>query len=182
MHILYSCSSYRLLRGLHLSVSPMCILGLVSCVYCPFIAQIMIVTLHNRAPQAGTDVKACMTAHLHRTHTCYAPRFCPHSQACGLSSLSAVIIHLKPPPLVHAAHLLPSLPRQPCILLKERRPELLFSGSFLHQVISCQGPVAMEKEMWASPKKQQHAANHVPIIQRETAAKRVLGNNSLYGL
>lgn len=109
MHILYSCSSYRLFRGLHLSVSPVCILGLVSCVYCPFIAQIMIVTLHNRAPQAGTDVKACMTAHLHRIHTCYAPRCCPHSQACSLSSLSAVIIHLKPPPLVHTAHLPPSL-------------------------------------------------------------------------
>lgn len=110
MHILYSCSSYRLFRGLHLSVSPVCILGLVSCVYCPFIAQIMIATLHNRAPQAGTDATACMTAHLHRIHTCYAPRCCPHSQACSLSSLSAVIIHLKPPPLVHTAHLPPSLP------------------------------------------------------------------------
>lgn len=109
MHVLYSCRNYGLLRGLHLSVSLVCVLGLVSSVYCIFIAQIVIVTLHNLAPQAGTDVKACMTAHLHWTPTCYAPRCCPHSQAYGLSSLSAIIIHLKPPQLVHTTHLPPSL-------------------------------------------------------------------------
>lgn len=117
-------------------------------------------------------------AHLQQTHKRYAPRCCFHSQAYSISPLLAITIHLKPPPIVHTTHL-PALPK-PYIGLKERWPELLFSGRLLNQVISCQGPVAAEKKMWANPKKQ-HTANHVPIIQRETAEKRVLENNSLYG-
>lgn len=94
-YILYS-SSYRLLRGLHLLVSPLSVLGLVSCVS---IVIFCADNSYNTAPQAGTGRKACMNAHLQQTHTYTHYKWsCPHLQAYSISPLSAIIIHLKPPP------------------------------------------------------------------------------------
>lgn len=97
-YILYS-GSYRLLRGLHLLVSPLSVLGLVSCVS---IVLFCADNSYNTAPQAGTGRKACMNAHLQQTHTHTHTHYkwsCPHLQAYSISPLSAIIIHLKPPHL-----------------------------------------------------------------------------------
>lgn len=37
------------------------------CIYCPFFVQIIIVNLHNTAPQAGAGIKARMNTHLQQT-------------------------------------------------------------------------------------------------------------------
>lgn len=50
-YILYS-SSYRLLRGLHLLVSPLSVLGLVSCVSIVLFMQIIATIRHLRQGQA----------------------------------------------------------------------------------------------------------------------------------
>lgn len=74
------CSgSYRLLRGLHLLVSPLSVLGLVSCVS---IVLFCADNSYNTAPQAGTGRKACMNAHLQQTHT--------HTLQVKLSSLAGL--------------------------------------------------------------------------------------------